>query len=238
MRTQPTFAAIQVTDSKIESTQFGDIYFSPTNGVAESQHHFINANRLAERFDANKDFYIAETGFGTGLNFILALSLWRQINKSKSTLHYFSSEKFPIAPQMLQQLYQEQAEFSQFTDICQILIANYQIIGQNLTINFPHWRCKLTILIGDNSEVYQQLANNSSIEIDAWFLDGFAPSCNPEMWQPEFFQSLYQLSQFGTTVSSFTVASIVKKPLQELGFTLSKPKGFEYKREMLFAKLL
>lgn len=244
------YADIRVLDGKIESTQFTDIYFSPGNGIAESQYNFIDANCLAERFQANTDFYLAETGFGTGLNFLLTLALWRNIKSAKTnhnaventgTLHYFSSEKYPIAPAVLTNLYQSHGEYQPLQEEAKALLSHYQpqnkAFDNVLVIDFTEWRCRLTILLGDNSQAYKNLTTSMSGKFDAWFLDGFAPTCNPEMWTSEFFQTLRQLSKFGTSISSFTVAAVVKKPLIDNGFTVTKRKGFGRKREMLYAEL-
>ncbi len=230
------FADISILDSKVESTQFADIYFSPENGVAESQYNFIEANLLDSRFNDN-DFYIGETGFGSGHNFLLTLALWRKRKQGTATLYYFSSEKYPIEPKTLAKLYQNQTEFSNLGEEGNALLQFYQPENSTLTIYFQQWQCQLCILLGDNSEVYKNLAKTTNITIDAWYLDGFAPARNPEMWQADFFTALRQLSKFGTTVSSFTVAAIVKKPLLANGFTVNKKKGFAQKREMLYAEL-
>lgn len=236
------FAEINITDNKIESKQFADIYFSAEDGVGESEYNFLQANHLAKRFCNTNDFYIAETGFGTGLNFLLTLKLWRTINQSSAILHYFSSEKYPIAANTLAEIQQNQPQFSHLSAESSALLHHYQLDNKSLTVDkltieFSDWRCRLTILLGDNSEVYQGLANTSKTKIDAWFLDGFAPSCNPQMWRPESFQALRQLSKVGTTLSSFTVAAAVKKPLLANGFSIEKRQGFGRKREMLYGEL-
>ena len=54
------------------SAEFDDVYFSNQNGLEETRYVFLSGNQLPERWlhhPADR-FIVAETGFGTGLNFL------------------------------------------------------------------------------------------------------------------------------------------------------------------------
>lgn len=212
------------------SAQFDDVYFSRANGLQETRYVFLQHNQLSERFaalDSGSVFRIGETGFGTGLNFLCAWQLFAQQAPAAARLHFYSVEKYPLSLPDLQRalsLWPELAEFAQ------ALVGQYQGLQRGFqTLHFAQGRVTLTLLLGDALELLPTL--NGSV--DAWFLDGFAPAKNPDMWQPELFTALAQASHVGTTLATFTCAGFVRRGLQAVGFTLEKVPGFGHKREML-----
>ncbi|MDR2875115.1 MAG: FAD-dependent 5-carboxymethylaminomethyl-2-thiouridine(34) oxidoreductase MnmC [Methylobacillus sp.] len=216
------------------SALYGDVYFSRASGIAETRHVFLRGNRLRERWAtlARDHFTIAETGFGTGLNFLCAWQLWREAAPPDARLHFVSAEKFPLANDELQRalaLWPELAEFSRQ------LIARYRRIvpgWQRLT--FDEGRVTLTLLVGDARATLPQLA----ADVDAWFLDGFSPAKNSEMWQPEIFRAIARLATPGCTFATFTSAGFVRRGLQDAGFVVEKTEGYGSKREMLRGEIL
>ncbi len=222
------------------SAQFGDIYFSPTDGIGESIYHFIEGNNLALRFSKyiqeNKHFTIAETGFGTGLNFLLTVKLWQQCQQEykqlqQSKLHFISTEKYPISKQQLAEIYKAQKWESEITEQ---LLSTYPDTKdteckEQKIISIEFDSITLTVLLGDAQEQLQQY----QFVADAWFLDGFAPRKNPDMWTQPLFNTMAEKSKTGTTFATFTAASAVRKGLIEAGFTVEKGKGFGRKRERL-----
>ncbi len=221
-------AQLSVENGTPKSVQFDDIYFSPTDGVGESKYHFLDGNRLAERFaESHLDtFTIAETGFGTGLNFLLTAELWQQTAPTDRQLHYISVEKYPIPIADLQAIYKEQHWKNTITDE---LLANYPEPKQGIYDIAIGNNIRLTLLFGD---VVSQFSSYQFIT-DAWFLDGFAPAKNPEMWCDALYQCMADHSKNGTTFATFTAASSVRKGLISAGFTVEKGKGFGRKRERL-----
>ncbi|WP_040661666.1 bifunctional tRNA (5-methylaminomethyl-2-thiouridine)(34)-methyltransferase MnmD/FAD-dependent 5-carboxymethylaminomethyl-2-thiouridine(34) oxidoreductase MnmC [Neptuniibacter caesariensis] len=215
------------SDTPFSST-FNDIYFSPTDGKEETDYVFIDGNKLPERIKfCSGTFTIAETGFGTGLNFLCSWLAFRNNSNSNAHLHFISVEKFPLSKADIAIALQKQEVLkglsSQFIDQYNTLSS-----GINKFI-FDHGKVRLTLIFDDASKGYQRLNEH----VDAWYLDGFAPSKNPDMWSPELFQQIARLSHPGTTFSTFTAAGIVRRGLQEAGFEVSKQKGFGRKREML-----
>lgn len=230
------------------ASDYQDIYFLPEQGLAESEYVFLHHNQLAERWQQlpanspSKVFTIAETGFGTGLNFLASWRLWEQAAPSDWQLHYLSTEKHPLTPEDLARALSALPELAPWV---QPLLANYPLLitGQHL-LKFQHGRINLHLLLGDSGDGLEQLRASdhpafasSGPKVDAWFLDGFAPSRNPAMWNDSLYQLIRELSKTGTTLATFTAASEVRRGLERQGFELSRPKGFGSKRNMLCGTL-
>ncbi|MFC6669736.1 bifunctional tRNA (5-methylaminomethyl-2-thiouridine)(34)-methyltransferase MnmD/FAD-dependent 5-carboxymethylaminomethyl-2-thiouridine(34) oxidoreductase MnmC [Marinobacterium aestuariivivens] len=211
------------------SGQFDDIYFNQDGGLAETRHVFLDGNRLAERFGAPEGahFTVAETGFGTGLNFLCARALWLERAPQDARLHFISVEKFPLSREDLARAL---AHWPGFRDGGEQLLAQYPppVAGFHRLV-LDEGRIVLTLMLGDAIDRYREL----EARVDAWFLDGFAPSKNPDMWQPELFGQMARLSHAGTTLATFTAAGFVRRGLQAVGFEMEKVPGFGRKREML-----
>ncbi len=211
------------------SARFGDVYFSKLSGIDETRFVFLQHNHLPERWPGLQagQFTIAETGFGTGLNFLCAWQLWRQCAPTHARLHFVSTEQFPLShADMAQAL----ALWPQLAELTALFLGQYQLLAPGWRrMEFDQGRVTLTLLLGDARHTLQQL----SARVDAWFLDGFAPAKNPEMWQPEIFREIARLSHPGTTFATFTSAGVVRRGLAEHGFTVEKVSGFGSKREML-----
>jgi tRNA 5-methylaminomethyl-2-thiouridine biosynthesis bifunctional protein len=211
------------------SIDFNDVYFNSLDGLAESEYVFILQNQLKERFASplSKTFTIIETGFGTGLNFYCTASHWLATSPKNTTLHYISIEKFPLKIEDMQKV---TALWPTFIATTTELLLNYQQIKPHLNIfNFADKRILLHFYADDISTGLSQITQNA----DAWFLDGFAPAKNAEMWSDEVFKQIARLSNSGTTFATFTSASSVRRGLIAVGFDVQKLSGFGKKREML-----
>ena len=228
----------QVDDNGITvpiSTDFGDVYFSKTDGLAESRYVFIEGNDLHKRLANLGDyqrFVIGEIGFGTGLNVLAIWQLWQSVKPDNhSHLHIITTEKFPLAKPDLQQALHSWQALAAFADK---LIDNYPppLTGCH-RLNFFDERLTIDIWLGDATDSLSQVIGQA--KIDAWLLDGFAPSCNDELWSDGLFAQIAHLSKNTTTLATFSVASQVKTGLKQHGFNLAKRKGFGKKREMLTA---
>ena len=211
------------------STQFQDVYYSSDNGLLETDYVFLQANQLSSRWQhlQNPTFTIIETGFGTGLNFLCAAKLWLNHASKDATLHFISTEKYPLSlPEITKALH----FWQDLSNISAQFLAQYSALSpQNKTISLFNHRVQLTLLIGDATESLVTLDQSA----DAWFLDGFSPAKNPQMWQPALFTQMARLSNLTTTFATFTSAGVVKRGLQAAGFQVNKQAGFGKKREML-----
>lgn len=212
------------------SPQYHDIYFSRESGINETRHVFLQQNNLAERWQALKPgghFVIGETGFGTGLNFLCAWQLWDQTAPPDARLHFISTELHPIAPDELRRA---QASWPELAAFSAEFLARYAAMAPGWhRMTFAQGRVALTLLIGDARTTLPRL----DACVDAWFLDGFAPSKNPHMWSADLFQAIAACSSPKATFSTFTSAGAVRRDLQAAGFKVEKTAGCGKKREIL-----
>ena len=202
--------------------------------MLETDYVFLQGNDLTKRW-LNPDiqtFTIAETGFGTGLNFLCAVNTWLATSTENARLHFISTEKYPLS---LQDMRTALSFWPQLKAVSEPFLAQYEslINGAN-TIALYDNRVELSLLIGDATTCLSKV--NS--QVDAWFLDGFAPAKNPEMWQTELFQQMARLSKSSTTFATFTSAGNVRRGLINAGFNVSKRTGFGKKREMLIGNFI
>ncbi|OAL75742.1 FAD-dependent cmnm(5)s(2)U34 oxidoreductase [Acinetobacter sp. SFB] len=217
------------------SKQFGDIYFSRDNGLLEARHVFLNGNNLAIRLAKLQDFEyfcVGETGFGTALNALALWQMWQQLRpNNRSRLHLMSVEKFPLRKvDFIRAL----KVWPELQPLAEQLIEQYPLpIAGCHRLNFPEDRFSIDLWLGDANEVLPIMVKTKAV--DAWFLDGFAPSCNPDLWQEHVLSHMVRLSDYATTFASFSVAGVLKRGLSEHGITVALPPGFKHKRQMLTA---
>ncbi|MEL6411625.1 MAG: tRNA (5-methylaminomethyl-2-thiouridine)(34)-methyltransferase MnmD [Pseudomonadota bacterium] len=198
------------------SIHFDDPYYSLENGVGETQHVFLAGNGLPQRF--RDGFHIAELGFGTGLNLLVALYAWRQSGQ-KGQLQFTSFEAFPMdANEMVRAQHQ-------FADLKGISSELEPFWGLS---DFETSELNFKLVIGDARETLPQWDGMA----DAWFLDGFSPAKNPELWQPDLLQNVAAHTITGGTAATYTAAGAVRRDLQVAGFEVSRIAGFGRKRHM------
>ncbi|MEE4191016.1 MAG: bifunctional tRNA (5-methylaminomethyl-2-thiouridine)(34)-methyltransferase MnmD/FAD-dependent 5-carboxymethylaminomethyl-2-thiouridine(34) oxidoreductase MnmC [Halieaceae bacterium] len=225
-------AELTWADGVPRSTHFQDTYFSSAGGIAESRHVFLAGNDLPARWRGCDHFTIAETGFGTGLNFLNCWQAWqasREQRPGNARLHYLSIEGFPLRPEDLAiaadawpQLETEAAALARdyppplpglhrlwFDDVC------------------------LDLVFAELEPALAMLETLPDLAVDAWFLDGFAPARNPDMWSSRLFQVMATLGQPDSSFATFTAAGDVRRGLEAAGFTVEKTPGFGRKRDML-----
>ncbi|QOL25284.1 bifunctional tRNA (5-methylaminomethyl-2-thiouridine)(34)-methyltransferase MnmD/FAD-dependent 5-carboxymethylaminomethyl-2-thiouridine(34) oxidoreductase MnmC [Thalassotalea sp. LPB0316] len=233
------------------SAQFDDIYFDTQHGYSQSDDVFIQGNNIEARLLANKSpLVIGETGFGTGLNFFITLKYVEQaITKHGDKtlpLTFISVEKYPLSAEQIQQSLQCWPEFKPFVDdFCQ------QYDNSNTDQSIREFRLlagKVTLILicDDASKGFAKLSTNIKVSrkqnnylvpaINAWYLDGFSPAKNPEMWSPELFGQIARLSDDNASLSTFTVAGFVKRGLIKVGFRLEKKTTVGRKNKSLRAK--
>ena len=211
----------------LRSEQYDDVYFSADDGMAETHHVFLNGNNLPKAWDSRDYFTIAETGFGTGLNFLCAWKLFEETAKPHQKLHFISVEKHPLAKdEIIETLMPWQDDLSSYI---KRLLELYP-----LRVPGPHHirlndNVTLTLWIGDINDVIPQWTG----QVDAWFLDGFTPAKNPDMWAETLFENMARLSHSKTTFATFTAAGDVRRGLEASGFHVQKETGFGRKREMI-----
>ena len=217
------------------SRVFDDVYFSDQSGLEETRYVFLEQNRLQERFaalPAGGRLVIGETGFGTGLNFLCAWQLFEQHAVAGARLHFVSVEKYPLSHADLQRALALWPELQLFAEQ---LLKQYIAIHQGFQrLVLDNGRVTLTLLIGDALEQLPQL----DAQVDAWFLDGFAPAKNPDMWTAELFAELARLAAPGSTISTFTSTGWVRRLINAAGFKMKRTPGIGHKWEILRGEFL
>lgn len=217
------------------STRFADIYHSREGGVLESRHVFLGGNDLPAAWQGRDSFCIAELGFGTGLNFLTAVELWRRTRPVSARLHYVAVEGFPLLPA---ELGESLVSWRELEVLARGLVASYPEPQRGFHRVFPAvdglepGSVCLTLLFGDAADMLAQL----EAEVDAWFLDGFAPDKNPQMWSARIFAEVARLSRPGASAATYSAAGVVRRGLDAAGFDVARAPGFGAKREMLRAR--
>ncbi len=212
------------------SRQYDDVYFAVNEGIEETKHVFLGQTRLAERFAnlaPHTSLVIGETGFGTGMNFFCAWQLFDQHAHGDARMHFVSVEKYPLGHADMVRAVRLWPELAAYTEP---LLEQYVAVHPGFQqFTFADGRVTLTLLIGDVLEQLPQL----DAQIDVWFLDGFAPAKNPDMWTPELFAQLARLSHSGTVLGTFTTTGWVRRSLVEAGFAMKKVPGIGKKWEVM-----
>jgi len=209
------------------SDQFDDIYFSAEDGLAETKHVFLGGNGLPQAWQGKKSFTICETGFGTALNFLSAWKLFEETANEGQTLDFISFEKYPLTPEVIKEALSPWADH--FGERIERLCAEYPLRIAGFHRIKISSQITLTLIFDDVNDAISQLMAS----VDCWFLDGFTPAKNPDMWSETLFQNMARLSKNGATFSTFTAAGDVRRGLASAGFSVEKQKGYGRKRDMI-----
>lgn len=222
---------IWAEDGSPRSGRFGDVYFSKDDGLAETRAVFLEGCGLPQAWQTRPVFTVAELGFGTGLNIIALIELWRAQAPIEGWLSIFSVEGFPLTRDEAERAL---AAWPDVADTAKALLDQWPsgVPGFH-RISLPQWRVSIDLAIGDVDWALDQWTGAA----DAWFLDGFSPALNPGMWSAEVMARIEARSAPGARVATFTVAGLVRRGLSDQGFVVEKKPGFGRKRERLEAYL-
>ncbi len=212
------------------SDTYDDVYHTSAGGPGQATHVFLHGNGLPERWLKTGRFTILETGFGTGLNFLTTWSAWRAAGRQPARLHYLAAEKHPFQAADLARLHARWPAFAAES-------AALRRLWPTLTPGFHRLeldggRLVLTLLLGDAADTLPRL----QARVDAFYLDGFSPARNPELWSPELCKTLARLAAPEATLATWSVAGKVREALAAAGFSVEKAPGFAHKREMLVGR--
>lgn len=234
-----------IEPGKPKSQRFNDIYSSSDNPMGESEHVFIDGNRLKQRWqfapDYPRQFVIAELGFGTGLNFLLTARCWQQLEHRHPDwrhLHYVGYERFPIDQSTLREIHSawrtSRTTCEDFDSLSEQLLENWRFLLQGIHRIRLTQHITLDLVIGDAAR-YLALRPHNSPAVDAWYLDGFSPRVNPELWQESLLKQLATHSDKRTSLATYSSAGRVRRGLQAAGFDVSRSAGWQQKRHMATA---
>ena len=217
-----------ISDEILRSKKYDDIYFSAENGLAETRHVFIHGTGLRERLAKQEHLIIAETGFGTGLNF-LAVVAEVLLLESKSKIDFVSIEGNPLSKDKVAVALRA---FPELRPIYGQLLQQWprRWLGVH-HMSFLNGQISLHLHYGQAEYVLPTL----NFSADIWFLDGFSPAKNPDIWSDNIIKQIARLSALNSRLATFTVAASVKSSLANAGFACTKASGFGRKRDMLTA---
>lgn len=205
------------------SERFDDPYYSQVDGLAETRHVFLDGNDLPQRFKPG--FVIAELGFGTGLNALAAIDQWRRAGIA-GRLRFASFEAFPMAAADMEKALGIWPDLG--TDAA-TLVDGWA--GGQRQIAFDC--ADLEVIVGDARTTLPAWESRA----DAWFLDGFSPARNPEMWEPDLLAEVARHARPGATLATYSAAGHVRRSLADAGFTITRTPGFRGKRHMTRGRL-
>ncbi len=220
-------ATLAFRDGTPYSAAYGDVYHSAAGGPAQARHVFLGGNSLPGRWAERSRFVILETGFGFGLNFLATWQAWRRDPRRCARLHYVSIEKHPFTLPDLQVLH---GKYEFRTEAAELHARWPVLVPGAHRLELDGGSVVLTLFFADVA-----LARDLRLAADAFFLDGFAPAKNPDMWSPQLMRALSRLAAPGATAATWSVASAVRGALEATGFAVEKRPGFGDKREMLAA---
>ncbi len=212
------------------SAAYGDIYHSADGGAGQARHVFLQGCGLPQAWGKRNVFVILETGFGTGLNFLVTWAAWRADPARSARLHFLSVEKHPFQADDLAQLH---AQWPEFSALSKELLANWPTLTPGFhRISLDGGRVQLTLMLGDALDCLPQVQAG----VDAFYLDGFAPDCNADLWQSAVFDALAGLAKPAASAATYTVAAPVRQGLSAAGFVCEKRAGYGRKRHCLGAR--
>lgn len=212
------------------SPRYDDIYHSTSGALEQARHVFIGGNELPRRWQGRRLFTILETGFGIGGNFLATWAAWRADPARCERLAFVSLEKHPFATADLRALHERLVADATIVLLAAELAEAWPaLLGGVHRLTFEGGRVTLTIAFGDVLALLPKLW----LRADAFYLDGFAPAKNPDMWAPPVFKALARLADIDATLATYTSAGDVRRGLEAAGFSCAKAAGFAGKREML-----
>ncbi|WP_372782477.1 tRNA (5-methylaminomethyl-2-thiouridine)(34)-methyltransferase MnmD [Phenylobacterium sp.] len=218
-------------DGQPRSRFYDDVYFSAQDGLAEARAVFLLGCGLPEAWTGRRRFVVGELGFGTGLNVLALIDLWRSARPPGATLHIFSVEAHPMRAEDARRAL---GHWPELANLAAPLLASWpgQARGPH-RVEFPDLGVILDVTVDEAGPALEAWSGRA----DAWFLDGFAPARNPAMWRDEVLALVAARSAPGATAATFTVAGAVRRGLSAAGFAVEKAPGFGRKRERLAAHL-
>jgi len=218
-------ATLRFNEGTPYSEAFGDVYHSAHGGPEQARFVFLDGNQIPRRWAGRERFVILETGFGFGLNF---LATWQAFRGQPGKLHYVAIEKHPYSLQDLRTLH---ARYPEFEELAARLHSAWPplVPGGHRAELEPN--VVLTLFFADVS-----IARDLRLKADAFYLDGFAPAKNPDMWTPQLMRALSRLAAPGATAATWSVAGPVRHALEATGWEVEKRQGFGHKKEMLCAR--
>ncbi|MCH2241519.1 MAG: tRNA (5-methylaminomethyl-2-thiouridine)(34)-methyltransferase MnmD, partial [Aquabacterium sp.] len=202
---------------------FGDVYHAAAGAFAQARHVFLAGNGLPARWAGRERFVVLETGFGLGNTFLATWAAWRDDPARCERLIFVSLDKHPPRQADLRRTHAA----SEAPELARQLVEAWPPLTPNLhMLSFEAGRVQLILGFGDIADLLPALV----LQADAFYLDGFAPARNPDMWAGPLLQRLHRLAAPGATAATWSAARGVRDALAAAGFTVERTPGFAGKR--------
>ena len=230
MKTRPIVPAhLQWTDEGVPfSDEFDDVYHPAAGALEQARHVFLAGNGLPERWQGRERFVVLETGFGLGNNFLATWDAWRRSEQRCRQLHFISIEQRPLTRDDLRAVQRD----ASLADLASRLADAWPPLTPNLhRLSFDDGRVELLLALGDVAAWLPELV----AQVDAFYLDGFAPAKNPQMWQARIYKAMARLAAPGATAATWTAARSVRDGLVSAGFDVTRASGRGGKRDITLA---
>jgi tRNA U34 5-methylaminomethyl-2-thiouridine-forming methyltransferase MnmC len=209
-------AQIEWRDGTIPvSTRFDDPYFSLASGLEETRHVFLAGNDLPARL--GDGFHVAELGFGTGLNMLALALIWN----GPGVVRFTSFEAFPMDSADIA------TALNAFPE-ARVIADPFLTAWHTGARQFRLGQIEVDVKIGDARDTL----HGWDRQADAWFLDGFSPAKNPELWGEDIMAEVGRHTAPNGTFATYTAAGHVRQKLRDAGFTVSRVPGHGRKRHM------
>jgi len=211
---------------KIVSKEYNDVYYSDDNGFEEKENVFIRQSNFTNLLETKNKIQVVELGFGLGINLANCYDYWAK-KEIKPVLNYITIEKYPLIASTILEYHKQQDKSTPFFESFLSKYASFED-GWNETVD-TETHFNILFFKGDVNEAFSQLPH----EIDTWFLDGFSPSLNEEMWSETVFETMTKHSSEKSVFSTYSAAGFVRRGLERAGFKVFRNPGWGRKREML-----
>ena len=238
-------ARIDFSSGVPRSLDHDDLYHPKEGAQAQARHVFLQGNGLPQRWQGRRHFCILETGFGLGHNFLATWAAWEADPHRCDELHYVSLELHPPQREDLVRAHEVphpgEALAAGHEERWRALVTAWPALLRGLhTLEFKgpavlagaaQTCVRLTLAFGDARHLMGGLVGR----FDAFYLDGFAPRANPELWDPWLLRVMARLAAPNATAATWSVAQPVREGLKMAGFAVERAPGFGAKRDMTIA---
>jgi tRNA U34 5-methylaminomethyl-2-thiouridine-forming methyltransferase MnmC len=208
------------------SQAFGDHFYCRTDGRLECGHVFLGGNGLPQGWQGRASYAIGELGFGTGLNFCETWRQWKLSRQVAATLHFTSFELYPMRAAEIDRALSHWPEIDSERQALVVAWPDEPSATVELALD---GQTRLSVVCGLALDGVRAVKKG----FDAWYLDGFAPSRNGDMWSSELMRLVFEKTVPGGSFATYAAAGFVRRNLQAAGFSVERRPGFAGKREML-----
>ncbi|HWI12494.1 MAG TPA: bifunctional tRNA (5-methylaminomethyl-2-thiouridine)(34)-methyltransferase MnmD/FAD-dependent 5-carboxymethylaminomethyl-2-thiouridine(34) oxidoreductase MnmC [Burkholderiaceae bacterium] len=211
------------------SPLYGDIYHPRSGAPAQARHVFLGGNELPRRWQGRDRFVVLETGFGLGHNFLATWQAWRDDPQRCERLVFIAIEQHPLTLDDLRSVHRHSA----LPELADALQRAWPPLTHNLhRLGFDGDAVELLLAFGDVQVWLPELV----AEVDAFYLDGFAPALNPRMWDERVCKALGRLATPGATLATWSAAHALRRHLTSAGFEVRLGAGQGGKRDITLAR--